>query len=35
VWRLPKKSSGSTLVGTITETYKGAKTRRAFSTKIT
>ena len=33
-WRLPRKSSGETLVGTISETFKGVRTSRSFSTKV-
>ncbi len=35
VWKLPRSSSGDTFVGVISETYRGAKTSRSFSTKVT
>src|SRR6185437_2870854 len=35
-WKLPKSAKkGDTFAGTISETYKGVKTSRSFSTKVT
>ncbi len=34
VWKLPRSSSGDTFVGVISETFRGVRTSRSFSTKV-